>query len=62
MRLLVLNGPNLNRLGLREPSVYGSQTLQDLEAQLQAFAGKNSCELTCFQSNHEGELIDKLHD
>ncbi|WP_226680006.1 type II 3-dehydroquinate dehydratase [Sutcliffiella horikoshii] len=62
MRLLVLNGPNLNRLGLREPTVYGSQTLQDLEAQLQAFAGKNSCELTCFQSNHEGELIDKLHD
>ncbi|UAL46075.1 type II 3-dehydroquinate dehydratase [Sutcliffiella horikoshii] len=62
MRLLVLNGPNLNRLGLREPAVYGSQTLQDLEAQLQAFAGKNSCELTCFQSNHEGELIDKLHD
>lgn len=62
MRLLVLNGPNLNRLGLREPAVYGSQTLQDLEAQLQAFAGKHSCELTCFQSNHEGELIDKLHD
>ncbi|TYS68103.1 type II 3-dehydroquinate dehydratase [Sutcliffiella horikoshii] len=62
MRLLVLNGPNLNRLGLREPAVYGSQTLQDLEAQLQAFASKNSCELTCFQSNHEGELIDKLHD
>ncbi len=62
MRLLVLNGPNLNRLGLREPAVYGSQTLQDLEAQLQAFAGKNSCELTCFQSNHEGELIDKLHN
>lgn len=61
MRLLVLNGPNLNRLGLREPTVYGSQTLQDLEAQLQAFAGKNSCELICFQSNHEGELIDKLH-
>ncbi|NMH74367.1 type II 3-dehydroquinate dehydratase [Bacillus sp. RO2] len=62
MRLLVLNGPNLNRLGLREPAVYGSQTLQDLEAQLQAFAGKNSFELTCFQSNHEGELIDTLHD
>ncbi|MGD6872837.1 type II 3-dehydroquinate dehydratase [Sutcliffiella horikoshii] len=62
MRLLVLNGPNLNRLGLREPAVYGSQTLQDLEAQLQAFADNNSCELTCFQSNHEGELIDKLHD
>ncbi|WP_404443288.1 type II 3-dehydroquinate dehydratase [Sutcliffiella horikoshii] len=62
MRLLVLNGPNLNRLGLREPAVYGSQTLQDLEAQLQVFAGKHSCELTCFQSNHEGELIDQLHD
>ncbi|MCM3617740.1 type II 3-dehydroquinate dehydratase [Sutcliffiella horikoshii] len=62
MRLLVLNGPNLNRLGLREPAVYGSQTLQDLEAQLQEFADKHSCKLTCFQSNHEGELIDKLHD
>ena len=62
MRLLVLNGPNLNRLGLREPAVYGSQTLQDLEALLQEFADKHSCKLTCFQSNHEGELIDKLHD
>ncbi len=62
MRLLVLNGPNLNRLGLREPAVYGKQTLQDLEAQLQMFAKNHSCELDSFQSNHEGELIDKLHD
>lgn len=59
MRLLVLNGPNLNRLGLREPHVYGAGSLGDLEANLRAaFPG---VELSFAQSNHEGEMIDRLH-
>ncbi len=60
MKLLVLNGPNLNLLGLREPQWYGSQTLEELEKHLQeAFP---QVTFTFFQSNHEGELIDQLHD
>ena len=56
----VLNGPNLDRLGLREPEVYGSKTLRDLEVALQAEAGKLEIDLILFQSNHEGALIDKI--
>ena len=56
----VLNGPNLDRLGLREPEVYGSKTLRDLEEALQAEAGKLEIDLILFQSNHEGALIDKI--
>lgn len=59
MKLLVLNGPNLNLLGMREPGVYGRGTLDDLERALrEAFADVT---LSFFQSNHEGELIDRLH-
>jgi 3-dehydroquinate dehydratase II len=59
MHVLVLNGPNLNRLGTRETAVYGSQTLADLESTLQtAFP---DVRLRFFQSNHEGELIESLH-
>ncbi len=62
MRVLVINGPNLNRLGVREPGVYGSNTLTDLEKDLLTFGEKFNSEVTCFQSNHEGDLIDAIHE
>jgi 3-dehydroquinate dehydratase-2 len=61
MHVLVLNGPNLNLLGLREPGLYGARTLADIEADLAARALELDVELTCFQSNHEGALLDRLH-
>lgn len=59
--VLLLNGPNLNRLGTREPSIYGSQTLADIERELQQFARSQNLALATFQSNHEGALIDRIH-
>jgi 3-dehydroquinate dehydratase-2 len=56
----ILNGPNLDRLGKREPGVYGDETLADLEAALAALAGELELELAYFQSNHEGALIDRI--
>jgi 3-dehydroquinate dehydratase II len=61
MKLLVLNGPNLNLLGTREPQTYGATTLADVEAGLHAEATRLGVELACFQSNHEGALIDRIH-
>lgn len=58
----MLNGPNLNLLGLREPGIYGSKTLTDLEQDLLAFAENEQIEIVCFQSNHEGDLIDAIHE
>ena len=58
MKVLVLNGPNLGTLGRREPEVYGTQTLADLEKLLAERASELDFELTCMQSNHEGQLID----
>lgn len=62
MKVLVLNGPNLDRLGKREPDVYGSTTLADVEAQLQTRAVGRGVEVEVRQSNHEGELIDWVHE
>ncbi|MEQ6376474.1 type II 3-dehydroquinate dehydratase [Bacillaceae bacterium S4-13-58] len=60
-KILCLNGPNLNRLGKREPDVYGHTTLEDVLNQLKEEASKSSCELVGFQSNSEAELIDAIH-
>ncbi len=60
-KILVLNGPNLNRLGLREVEIYGATTLPDLERQLVAYGQAHGLSVTCFQSNHEGEMIDVIH-
>jgi len=60
MKLLLINGPNLNMLGTREPEKYGSVTLDEIEAKLKEYAKSLSCELEVFQSNHEGDIIDKI--
>ena len=60
-KVLVINGPNLNLLGTREPHIYGSTTLADVEAGLRAQAKELGLELDCFQSNHEGAIVDRIH-
>ena len=59
---LLMNGPNLDMLGVREPEVYGSQTLADLEELVRTHAEEKGVQLDCFQSNHEGALVDRLHE
>jgi len=59
--LLVINGPNLNLLGTRQPEVYGRATLEDVETLCRTTAAEYGCSIEFFQSNHEGELIDTLH-
>lgn len=62
MKILVINGPNINLLGIREPGIYGKQTYQDLINLLSDTAAENGIELEHFQSNHEGCIVDKIQD
>ena len=60
MKILVINGPNINMLGIREPGIYGKQTFADLLALLRQWASEYDIELEQYQSNHEGDLVDKI--
>lgn len=62
IKIRVLNGPNLNLLGMREPDIYGNQSLQDIQRRLEEEAANYRIDLSFFQSNHEGEIIDRIHD
>lgn len=62
MKLLVLNGPNLNRLGKREPAIYGSETLDDVQFQCEKLVAEFNATVEFHQSNHEGQLIDWIHE
>ena len=62
MNILLINGPNLNLFGTREPEIYGNKSLNDIEKDLTKVAQEKSVNLECFQSNHEGEIVDKIHD
>ncbi len=61
-RIQVLHGPNLNLLGTREPDVYGTTTLEEIDAALARAAKERGAEVECFQSNHEGLLVDRIHE
>lgn len=62
MKILVINGPNMNMLGLREPAIYGSETYETLIVQIDEWAKELDCEVECFQSNHEGDIIDEIQE
>lgn len=62
MKVLILHGPNLNLLGVREPNVYGSASLSEINQRITEYGLRLDVEVKCFQSNYEGALIDALHD
>ena len=62
MKILVLNGPNLNMLGIREPAIYGKKTFADLLALIEKTAQEEDLEISQYQSNHEGDLVDKIQE
>lgn len=60
MKILVINGPNINMLGIREPEIYGNQNYETLLSDIKNWANELDCEVECFQSNHEGAIVDKI--
>ena len=62
MKLLIINGPNLNMLGLREPNHYGKETYQDLVNKIESYCKEKDIYCECYQSNHEGCLVDKIQE
>ena len=60
MKLLIINGPNLNMLGIREPDIYGRQTYKDLEDYVNQICAQKGIDCQVFQSNHEGDIVDKI--
>lgn len=62
MKILVVHGPNLNLLGTRKPEVYGTQTLDEINDAIRSHASASGAEVTIYQSNHEGAIIDKIHE
>ncbi len=62
MKILVINGPNINMLGIREPEICGNQNYKTLLADIDKWAEEFGCEVECFQSNHEGEIVDKIQE
>ncbi len=60
MKILVINGPNLNMLGIREPDHYGKETYADLVAKIEKYCKSKEIQVECFQSNHEGDLVDEI--
>ena len=60
MKILIINGPNINMLGIREPDIYGKETYQTLIDNVNNYALKQGIEVECYQSNHEGDIVDKI--
>ncbi len=62
MKILVIHGPNLNLLGKREPELYGTETLDEVDDRIRNYAGARGIDIRIFQSNHEGGIIDRIHE
>lgn len=62
MKILIINGPNINMLGVREPEIYGNQNYKTLLNNIEKWAETFDCQVECFQSNHEGEIVDRIQE